>query len=172
MDPITKELEKKPMKPFMVGQLQILLERDSLIMSPYDELLHKQLIDYEVERMSASGQPVFTSENEHFVDALGLAYLAFVLEFTDLTNTIKRIENSTKIMQTSVKLGESRVNSALSEAERHTAFKDLIQVDTSGDLRGDRPTWYKTPISPSSNRTGSSWGTRRTSANNSYRSSW
>lgn len=170
MDPITKMTEKKPMKPFMVGQLQILLERDRLMLSPYDELLHKQLIDYEVEKISASGQPVFTSDNEHFVDALGLAYLAFVLEFSELTDTIKKIEHSTKIMHSSVKLGEGRASVAISDAERSTGFNNL-KVDTSDDLRGDRPTWYKVSTGPKAVSRGN-WGTRNSTRNRGGRSSW
>ena len=171
IDPITKMYEKKPMKSFMVSQLQIAFERDRMILSPYDEILHKQLIDYEVEKISASGQPVFTSKEEHFVDALGLAYLAFVLEFSELTDTIKKQEFSSKIAHSPVKLGEGRVNAAFSEAERSSAFKQLIQEDTSGDLRGDRPVWHKVNAT-SSKPSRSSWGTRRTNRNSGGRSTW
>lgn len=171
IDPITKQYEKKPMKSFMVSQLQIAFERDRVMLSPYDELLHKQLIDYEVEKISASGQPVFTSENEHFVDALGLAYLAFVLEFSDLTDTIKKQEFTSRIAHSPVKLGEGRVNAAFSEAERSSAFKQLIQEDTSGDLRGDRPVWHKVAASAKPSR--SSWGTRRSNrGRGGGRSTW
>lgn len=168
-DPITKSIEKKPMKSFMVSQLQILFERDRLMLSPYDDLLHKQLIDYEVEKISASGQPIFTSENEHFVDALGLAYLAFVLEFSELTDSIKKVEFTSKIVQSSTRLGEARVNMALAETQsRRDAFNNLIQADTSGDLRGDRPVWHKVAATPKSS--GSRWGARGTG--NSGRSMW
>lgn len=90
MDPIKKTIEAKPMKPFMVNQLTMAIEREQLILSPFDELLHKQLVDYEVIRMSANGNPVFTDVNEHFVDALGLAFLAFALEFPEITKTIDK----------------------------------------------------------------------------------
>ncbi len=90
MDPIKKTIEAKPMKPFMVNQLTMAIEREQLILSPFDELLHKQLVDYEVIRMSANGTPVFTDVNEHFVDALGLAFLAFALEFPEITKTIDK----------------------------------------------------------------------------------
>ena len=98
MDPINKEVEKKPMKPFMITQLATAFERDSIILSPFDETIYKQLIDYNVQRISQSGIPIYTSENEHFVDALALAYLAFVLEFPELTNIIKEIEICNKRM--------------------------------------------------------------------------
>lgn len=97
-DPITGEEDNKPMKPFMVSQLQIAFERDNLILSPYDEVLYKQLIDYEVEKIGANGNPTFTSVNEHFVDALGLAYLAMVLNFKQLTGVMKDIETTSDFL--------------------------------------------------------------------------
>lgn len=101
LDPITQEIDKKPLKQFMVNQLQIAFERDYMILSPFDEVLHKQLIDYEViKRSSSTNDPIFTNINEHFVDALGLAYLAFVLEFPDLTNVIKTQESKAILTQT------------------------------------------------------------------------
>ena len=102
MDPATKEMDKKPLKQLMVNQLQIAFEREMLILSPFDETLYKQLIDYEVVRYSAIDHtPVFTSENEHFVDALGLAYLAFVLEFPGLTAVIDETKTATIMEQIS-----------------------------------------------------------------------
>ena len=61
-------------------------------------LIDKQLIDYEVVRKQVNGDPVFSDKNEHFVDALGLAYLAFVLEFPDLTRGIKKVESPKAII--------------------------------------------------------------------------
>lgn len=87
-DPTTGIIENKPMKPFMVNQLSMCIEREQLVLSPFDETLHKQLVDYEVVRVGANGNPVYTSVNEHFVDALGLAFLAFVLEMPEITKTI------------------------------------------------------------------------------------
>lgn len=167
MNPITKEIVKEPMKPFMVSQLQILFEREKIMLSPYDDHLYKQLIDYEVIKQTVNGNPVFTAENEHFIDALGLAYLAFVLEFTDLTDTIKRPEFSSKIMQSSKKLGEARVNLAIAETQRRDAFSNLATPETD-DLRGDRPIWHKVSSAPKGRS--SSWGTRK--GNNGGRSLW
>ena len=44
IDPATGEKNDKPMKPFMVSQLQIAFERENLILSPYDEVLYLSLI--------------------------------------------------------------------------------------------------------------------------------
>ena len=92
-DPITGMMVKKHLKPYMVTQLSILIERNNLILSPYDSHIFKQLIDYRIEKITQSGVPVYTSVNEHFVDALGLAYLAFVQNFPELTNLVKEAEH-------------------------------------------------------------------------------
>ena len=89
-DPITGVLEKKHLKPFMVNQLSILIERGNLILSPWDNHIYKQLVDYRVEKISAAGVPQYNSDNEHFVDSLGLAYLAFVQHFPELTKLVKK----------------------------------------------------------------------------------
>lgn len=104
LDPVTKEKDSKPLKPFMVTQLQIAFERGKVILSPWDDLLEKQLIDYRVERISATGHPVFTSENEHFVDALGLAYLAMVLEFKNVMGVIEEMQFASKMIITGKQL--------------------------------------------------------------------
>ena len=96
-DPTTRTTHKEPLKPFMVEQLAIAFEKNRIILSPFDDLLHKQLVDYTVDHISQSGVPVYTSENEHFVDALGLAYLAFILKFPNITGAIKEIEMSSRI---------------------------------------------------------------------------
>ena len=144
VDPITFETVKEPFKPFMVNQLTLTMERDRLIMSPFDETLHKQLTNYEVEKIGANGKPTYTSKDEHFVDALGLAHLAFVLEFKELTNTIKDIEVSSKVSFINKTLGQDRINSMFDEIQgSYGGNSSQFPVDTSGDLRGDRPTWFK-----------------------------
>ena len=107
MDPITKEMDRKPLKPFMVNQLTLAFERDRMILSPYDDVLKKQLTDYEVEKITEAGIPKYTSENEHFVDALGLAYLAMVLEFKDLTGTIEDIKTTSEFHISKKQIGGS-----------------------------------------------------------------
>lgn len=168
-NPVTKEVSREPLKPFMVNQLQIAFEREKMILSPFDETLHKQLVDYEVVRQGSNG-PVFTSDNEHFVDALGLAYLAFVLEFSDLTDSIKKPENSSKIAFTPTRIGEGRLNAALREVEmpQTTEMKKVVDHDPD-ELKGDRPTWVKVNSRHRSSGMRSSWGSR---SGGISRSSW
>lgn len=161
VDPVTFEKTREPLKPFMVNQLQIAFDREMLMLSSFDEVLHKQLIDYEVERINAYGDPVFSKKNEHFVDALGLAYLAFVLEFPDLTRTIKTPETSNKIEFTGVQLGGAGLTKMFNslQSDSSSAFKAVLDYDPT-ELPGDRPTMVKVPLGYRSNASGGGWGSR------------
>lgn len=175
-DPITFETHKEPMKPFMVNQLAIAFERERMILSPFDEVLHKQLIDYSVDRIAQNGQPIFTSDNEHFVDALGLAYLAMVLEFKELTNMMKEPETATKIAYTPKKVNASGLNSVFNDLKcdvRNYNNSQSFNIDTS-DRRGDRQSLFKVDMGYRSRRKVSSWGDRniRSNSNSFNRSSW
>lgn len=151
LDPITREMHKEPMKQFMVNQLKLSFERDRMILCPFDETLHKQLIDYCVDRVSQSGLPIYTSVNEHFVDALGLAHLAFVLKFPDLTAAIKTVKNSTTIAQSHVDIMNRDGDTALREISSvanpwaHTKIPDQIGKEP-GERRGDYQKWVKVPM--------------------------
>ena len=163
MDPITKEFEKKPLKPFMVNQLQIAFERDKMILSPYDTTLAKQLTDYEVVKMTESGVPKYTSENEHFVDALGLAYLAMVLEFKDLTGMIQEPEVTSEFVISHKQIGgmAAKIESE-TRASSDNRIVDFYNNTDFEDLPGDRQRWVKVDESYKSPRygRGSSWGSR------------
>lgn len=152
------------MKPFMVTQLQIAFERELMMLSPFDEVLHKQLIDYSVEKITMSGQPVFTSENEHFVDALGLAYLAMVQNFPDLTNMLKEPETATKIEFTNKSIGSASINSMFAEIENTSVNYGGISIPKHDPTErpGDRPTHFKVPLGYKKNSGfgSSGWGRR------------
>lgn len=161
------------MKPFMVSQLQIAFERENLILSPYDEVLYKQLIDYEVEKIGLNGNPTFTNKNEHFVDALGLAYLAMAMEFKELTGVLKDIDVSSKIHISNVNLihkdstqraGEMRTKKVSPE------IKEFWENTDFTELRGERQVWVKTNFSSfaQNNYSVSSWGNRDASLGNSF----
>lgn len=162
-DPITFEKTKQPLKPFMVTQLQIAFEREKVILSPFDELLHKQLIDYCVEKIGANGQPVFTSVNEHFVDALGLSYLAMVLEFKELTDMLKEPVTSTKIATSKTTLGQAGLNDIFNEIESQgvPGYNPLLSKIDFSDRRGDRQSQFKLPLGAKSpGVSGGTWGSR------------
>lgn len=176
VDPVTHEITKAPMKAFMVNQLQIAFERNNMILSPFDEVLHKQLVDYTVEKIGKNGQPVFTSKNEHFVDALGLAYLAFVLK-TDLTQTIQKPEVKNVIEVVNKTLGSSGLNKMFNSIQTDFNVSKAVQLNYDKDERpGDRPTWVKVPQSYRSGSSAGRWGSRspgsRGSGSRGGRSTW
>ena len=179
-DPITGEKESKPLKPFMVNQLQIVFERNNMVLSPWDSTIHKQLIDYEVEKMSASGIPTFTSVNEHYIDALGLAYLAMVLEFKDLTGIMQDFSTTNEMeLMSNVHLTGSRAFTAQNARKQvPQEVKEFFENTDFREIRGERQSWVKLDSvqgamnpsdkysdSPTSNR---SWGNRSPSGNGSF----
>lgn len=156
-DPTTGIMTKEPMKPFMVNQLVIAFDRGRISLSPFDEVLHKQIIDYTVERISQSGQPVYTSINEHFVDALGLAYLAFVLNFPNITRQIKLPEFTSRLEYVEATLGLARAAKELDELNRpnhrlSNPWKDRsdkLKAMRQGEPKEKGQQWIKVPMTKS-----------------------
>jgi replicative DNA helicase len=91
-DPGTGEVVKKDVKPFMVGQTNILLERDRIILNENDKVLWRQMENYQVVKVSVDGKPTYTSVNEHALDALMLSVLAMTLEFPELAKIVQKFE--------------------------------------------------------------------------------
>lgn len=97
VDPYTRLPDKKPAKPFMVTNLQIIMERQKLAIPRGDIVLVKQFHDYRVIKVSTNGQPIFSDENEHILDAIMLALLGFTLEHPNITKIVKRPEYASTI---------------------------------------------------------------------------
>jgi replicative DNA helicase len=165
-DPITKEVVKTPLKPFMVNQLVYMFEQDLIILNENDKLMWKQLEDYTVVRFSQDNRPIFTNENEHTVDALTLSILAFQLEFPDLAKILK----------------EQKVARIFTDAKMHYSdpFKEVFKFEEKQKALGkkNKIEWDE-PSAPPPKRvplgTGfkqpSSWGHRGTGKRAS-RKSW
>ena len=171
-DPITGEKEAKPMKPFMVNQLQLAFERGNMILSPWDDTMYNQLINYEVEKITASGIPTFTSKDEHFIDALGLAYLAMVLEFKKLTGIMQDFETASE-MKLMTNMHLTGANAFAGENARKQVpqeVKEFFENTDFREIRGERQSWVKldscqgamNPTEKYSNSTTgrSNWGSR------------
>ena len=160
------------MKPFMVNQLQLAFERNNLILSPWDDTIYNQLINYEVEKITASGIPTFTSKDEHFIDALGLAYLAMVLEFKKLTGVMEDFEVATKTEMLSNTHLIHPAAFATQDARKNVPqeVKDFYANTDFREIRGERQSWvkldsYQGAMNPtnkySNNNTGrNNWGSR------------
>jgi|GEM_PF-1333883 len=104
-DPVTSQPIKKALKPFMVENTVRRFEQAQIKFSSYDEVLHKQLLGYEIVRVAASGAPVYEAgvDGDHELDALMLSLLAFQMELSEFTNR----EYSTNITF-SGRIGESQ----------------------------------------------------------------
>ena len=180
-DPITGEKEAKPMKPFMVNQLQLAFERGNMILSPWDDTIYNQLINYEVEKITASGIPTFTSKDEHFIDALGLSYLAMVLEFKKLTGIMQDFETATK---TEIMPNTHLINPAAFQTQdlRSDVVPEIREFYKNTDFRerrGERQSWVKLDshqgaLKPT-NKFGSgktTWGNRNPGGGGFTRGGW
>jgi replicative DNA helicase len=91
-DPVTKQIVKKAMKPFMVNNSVSFYEKNLVLLNRTDKEYEKQLSDYSVEKRSREGRPVYSTGNDHVLDAVNLALLAYTMEFTDLGKPIYATE--------------------------------------------------------------------------------
>lgn len=87
-DPIDGRLKKRPAKQFMVNACVRLFEQGKMVISSADKTLEKQLRSYIIKRISPTGTPVYdvreAKVQDHRLDALHLAAVAYHLEFGDL----------------------------------------------------------------------------------------
>jgi hypothetical protein len=106
-DPATREIDKKDAKSFMVNQTAILLERGQIVLSPFDDMIWKQMMNYQVVRVTQNGKPVYTSENEHALDAFMLTILGFTLEFPNITQILEEMRVARKAISIQAKTEEN-----------------------------------------------------------------
>jgi replicative DNA helicase len=92
VDPATREIDNKDAKNFMINQTSIILERNQLVLSLFDDMIWKQMMNYQVVRISQTGKPIYTSVNEHSLDAMMLTILGFTIEYPELTKIIDKPE--------------------------------------------------------------------------------
>lgn len=83
-DPFTKELVKKRLKHWIVNQLQLLFERSRIVLSPKDRVMARQFFNYSIRGYSGNGEPIYTDQDEHIIDAIGLAVHGFLMHFSDI----------------------------------------------------------------------------------------
>jgi hypothetical protein len=139
----------------MVNALAKAFEDNRMILSPFDDVLHKQLVDYTIERVTPTGTPVFTSKNEHFVDALGLAYLAMVLKFPETARFIEQIKPMDTRFESINKLntvfgnGERAIRNIESTRNAWGNHNSVQQIGKGpGEREGEYQKWVKVPLKP------------------------
>jgi len=91
-DPVFNEEKKVPAKPFMVNASIRMFEQGIISISSSDKILEAQLRNYIIVRYSPTKTPVYGLENpkveDHRLDALNLAIVAFHLNFNKLYEKI------------------------------------------------------------------------------------
>ena len=91
-DPYTRKKDSKDLKPFMVNNSVNLFEKGKIVIDPKDKNMIKQLEEYRVKSISASGKPIYTDENEHAIDSMNLALLAFEQHHGELLKKVFSIK--------------------------------------------------------------------------------
>lgn len=95
-DPATRQRVKKHMKPFMINLSVKRLEDGQLILPEEEDVKHGlvgQMRDYTVIRRTASGQPVYSDDDDHTIIAMMLSIMAATMEHSDMVrlNTVPHI---------------------------------------------------------------------------------
>lgn len=120
-DPYSREFDKKPIKPFMVNQATLMLERGQLRI-PHrdtDEMIYRQMTNYQVVRVSPkTGEPTFTNKDEHALDAMMLCLLGFIIEMPELAKTVEAIT-----VARSMGFSKTRFNDPISQTFRQDATR-------------------------------------------------
>lgn len=159
-DPISRVMEKKPLKPFLVNQTTLMLERGQIRIphKSIDETIHRQMTNYQVVKVSANtGVPVYTDVDEHALDAMEFALLSFIDNFPDIVNSIFKPE-----MATNFKSIKTNYKDPLKQISHDDFSSQTGKNRTSSRLK-------RANIGNSSKR--ASWG-NRSIGNNSGRSSF
>lgn len=84
-DPVSGQPVSKPMKPYLVENAVRRFEQGIMKFSIYDELLYRQLIGYQIEKVSKTGMPIYEAgpDGDHDLDGLMLSLLAFTMETSE-----------------------------------------------------------------------------------------
>ena len=91
-DPFTGQMQKRPRKPHMVNMATVALERGMVMLCDRDVTIWRQLENYYVAKISKSGEPVYTSVEEHAHDAWVLSLHALMTEYPEI---MKMLSNPT-----------------------------------------------------------------------------
>jgi intein/homing endonuclease len=159
-DPSSREFDKKPIKPFMVNQATLILERGMLRIphKEIDETINRQMTNYQVERVSTkTGEPTYSSDDEHALDAMMLSLLAFIIEMPDIAQTIEDVQAARNFGHAAVKFVDplSNINQGFSDRNQgdYESYKEKWDEPTPPPPR-------KTSVSNRKRSNGFSWGGR------------
>lgn len=127
-DPFSREFDKKPIKPFMVNQTVLMLERGQLRIPnrDVDEVIARQMTNYQVERISPkTGEPTYSNVDEHALDGLMLSLLAFINEKPEIAQTIDVVPAATNFGHAALKFVDPLMAIFQQQARGLDAKKEL-----------------------------------------------
>lgn len=134
-DPYTKKKDLKDVKPFMVNSSVNLFEKGMIALDPTDMQLKEQLEQYRIKAISPNGRPTYTDENEHFIDALNLALLGFMIQYdamirVQLAKKIAVVSSLDKYMTSGTTMGAGLSTDALRSDSLETNNNKKSKYDT------------------------------------------
>lgn len=88
LDPFTGAIQRKPRKPHMVNMAVVALERGMVVLRDEDITIWRQLENYYVAKVSKSGEPIYTSTEDHAHDAWVLSLHALMTEYPDIMKMV------------------------------------------------------------------------------------
>lgn len=109
-DPVSRIRERKPIKPFIVNQTNMMLERGQLRIPSevVEDTIRRQMTNYQVVKVSGkTKEPIYSSTDEHSLDAMMFAIFAFIEHHPDLVNTIQILEKATATASVSTTMPSS-----------------------------------------------------------------
>lgn len=158
-DPYSREFDKKPIKPFIVNQTTLILERGQLQIPSrnIDETIARQMTNYTVERVSPkTGEPTYNNDDEHALDGLMLGILAFLDHHPDIVKTIIEVQPARTMAAANVKFVDplGRIYKGHSNTQKEVQdYKDRWDEPTAPPPR-------KVDLGTGRKRAGFGWGSR------------
>ena len=173
-DPLTNRIEKKSLKPFLVNQMVLLLERGQLRIPHIEvnEVIHRQMVNFRVTKVSATTQePTYTDKDEHGLDGFIFAMTGFMDEYPHLIDIIDEA-----VFETSVGVTKQKKHNAMADIEKQ--LQEGLKVNKKESFEDEiKPRYEKVPLGFSKRRANNSinklgWGTRGNAGGSIWRNGW
>lgn len=156
-DPISRQIESKPIKPWLVNQTNLLLERGQLRIPhrEVEETLARQMLNFRVTKVTERGIPKYTSADEHSLDAMIFALYGFMEEMPHLVNIVDEVEPARKAI-----LVETNRVDPIKERIKQVAENKSSSNELSTHSSRAKPSFTRRGTRNSRNVNQLSWGRR------------
>lgn len=132
-DPLRDKRIKYQLKNFIVWQLAKAFEDNKIALVPKDYKTIRSLEEYTVVSMSTGGKCIFSSDNDHIILTLAMAYYGFVTHYTELI----KMKPVTKVYQLKNFLArplEKEVSRDMTEERKNQQVKSSVSAPMSQAL--------------------------------------